>query len=53
MRTEADRRKQLQTMADAALHKRNSARKLLEDAEEELRQVRMLIVDFEREVGDE
>lgn len=53
MRTEADRRKQLQTMADAALHKRNSARKLLEEAEEELRQVRILLADYEREVGDE
>lgn len=49
MRTQENRRKQVEVMAEHALAKRVYATKLMSEAEEELIEARLLLDDIERE----
>ena len=53
MKLSCDKRKQIQTMREAALNKRSFARKLMEEAEEELVQARILEDDLAKEAANE
>lgn len=48
MRTIEDKRKQLQCRTDAAIAKRNRARQLEQEAEDELVEIRIEYADLER-----